>query len=1307
MLRRTTSVVLVALLLALVAPAALPGTAPASALEGVRDALVLDLLDEDPTYGPQSAQSVYDSTGAAVPVAGPSTSAPGGVRLDRPSDATTGSGIEVLPADGGLLAVGTLAVDGQWSAGAVRPAPVVRLLRGFSGCSAFLPRVSGVSPRGRLDVQDVAYDVDGVTVTRLTATFRMLCSYSSDVVTGTVRYRSDVGYAAVGSSVTYLGNVAAGSRTALTVALTNRGSVPAALGVPAPPSTTAGAAHLDVVGDTCSTGPLDPGASCALDLAYVTGDGLLAALRLATSDLPRGYVGVLARPNQVVYPPGAPRSVSGESAYDGIRLLWFRDSGAPMPDGYRIRRIDGPSPVLLATVPGPAAEQWVDTSLAKGEAATYEIAAYNAGGEAASAPVTVARQDLPDPPTAVDQRVLSVEDQQASATADSMAGATVTATSPFPRFLDVQAGAVELLLQRLPAPGTYEVGTGPGQVPVGVRSPSHSCLTYGGSVAGTVEIREAWVKADLTPYRVDADFHLVCAGSLPIEAQLRWGVAAPVTALTTTAGSSLTDFAATVGQAPDTRTVTLSNPGGMPVAVGAATVTGPDAGAFTVSRDDCPASLAPGASCERDVAFAPTRSLLHGATLSFSTGSPLGTRQLQLAGSAIGAPPVQQPIVQAVLGRALVRWYANADGGSPITGFHVLRATGTGPFTELATLPATTFAWIDTAVTPGQTYRYRLLTDNQYGALQPDDSRTSTVVVPHEELVASVGRDSTPSADLESLAVSEGHPVPWGTGQDTDEPALSPDGRWLAYVVYDAQGEAGLWLRAVDGSVPARVLVDVAGVDELDPAWSPDSSKVAYSAAGASSVALRTVTTAPGAASVAYPGGGGAAAPSWLPDGTALVAIDVATNPTRLLRITTAGARTALPGTTGAFMPAVSPRGDRIAYVTTDQDGVDHLYLLPVAGGTPVSVSSDPWNYYDRPTWAPDGSAVVVNRFGPYGSGEVVLWHDTGTLPGTTETLRAAAGYAVLSAAWRRQDTAAPTITFPGARARTTASAKVPVRVVDDTVPVGGLAVSCTVDGKVVPRCAAGWSGTLAAGSHTLAVTATDPFGHQRKASWTWVVDTTAPAVSTSTLPTVVLSGSATFRYAGSDAGGVASYDVRYRKGAWLDASFGPLTLPTGWAGTTATSRTLSLAPGVEACFSVRARDVAGNVSAWSAERCTSAALDERALSRSAGWTSLASSSAYRGTLLRSTSSGRTLTLPGAPLRRSVLVAMTCPTCGSVEVWYDTTRVATISLVSSTVQARRVFVLPALSRVTLSTNVRLRSTSSRSVVIDGLAVRRT
>jgi len=52
----------------------------------------------------------------------------------------------------------------------------------------------------------------------------------------------------------------------------------------------------------------------------------------------------------------------------------------------------------------------------------------------------------------------------------------------------------------------------------------------------------------------------------------------------------------------------------------------------------------------------------------------------------------------------------------------------------------------------------------------------------------------------------------------------------------------------------------------------------------------------------------------------------------------------------------------------------------------------------------------------------------------------------------------------------------------------------------------------------------------------------------------------------------------------------------------TTRSLRVTLAGGSQYCFSVRARDRAGNVGPWGAERCTSMALDDRSLSASSGW---------------------------------------------------------------------------------------------------------
>src|SRR4029078_12117900 len=89
-----------------------------------------------------------------------------------------------------------------------------------------------------------------------------------------------------------------------------------------------------------------------------------------------------------------------------------------------------------------------------------------------------------------------------------------------------------------------------------------------------------------------------------------------------------------------------------------------------------------------------------------------------------------------------------------------------------------------------------------------------------------------------------------------------------------------------------------------------------------------------------------------------------------------------------------------------------------------------------------------------------------------------------------------------------------------------------------------------------------------------------------------------------------------------------------------------------EYCFAARARDKVGNTSAWSTERCTARPLDDRSLSTTtSGWTRAASSTAYAGTLTRTTTVGAKLPRSAGAFRRVAVVATTCSTCGSVEVY--------------------------------------------------------
>ena len=190
----------------------------------------------------------------------------------------------------------------------------------------------------------------------------------------------------------------------------------------------------------------------------------------------------------------------------------------------------------------------------------------------------------------------------------------------------------------------------------------------------------------------------------------------------------------------------------------------------------------------------------------------------------------------------------------------------------------------------------------------------------------------------------------------------------------------------------------------------------------------------------------------------------------------------------------------------------------------------------------------------------------------------------------------------------------------------------------------------------------------------------------------------------------VVSYDVRYRRARW-DGAFG--TSVTWLSATAVTSKTFTAWSGYTYCFRVRARAASGRIGPMSHETCTAIPLDDRSLSRSSGWTTGTSSSFYRSTYLRSSIYGAKLTRTGVEAHRIALVATTCPTCGSVQVYWGSTLLRTINLYSATTVNRKLLAVktfistwgdPQVRRGTLTIKV---ISSGKKVLIDGVAINRT
>ena len=189
----------------------------------------------------------------------------------------------------------------------------------------------------------------------------------------------------------------------------------------------------------------------------------------------------------------------------------------------------------------------------------------------------------------------------------------------------------------------------------------------------------------------------------------------------------------------------------------------------------------------------------------------------------------------------------------------------------------------------------------------------------------------------------------------------------------------------------------------------------------------------------------------------------------------------------------------------------------------------------------------------------------------------------------------------------------------------------------------------------------------------------------------------------GGTPGWLASYDVRYRA-ASTRSRFGDHVV---WLTATGDTQTTFVGrPGRAYCFSARARDIEGNASRWSAEACTSLPVDDRKLARRGTWREVHPRGAYKRTLSLSRRRGAALERGRVATRELALLVWRCPGCGTVDVFWNGSRLARVRLEAETRAPRTLVWIASFERVRRGA-VTLRVVSrGKPVKIDGLAASR-
>ncbi len=200
-------------------------------------------------------------------------------------------------------------------------------------------------------------------------------------------------------------------------------------------------------------------------------------------------------------------------------------------------------------------------------------------------------------------------------------------------------------------------------------------------------------------------------------------------------------------------------------------------------------------------------------------------------------------------------------------------------------------------------------------------------------------------------------------------PAMSPDGRSLAFVRLKGSGIGDIYMASLSGEPPAAGHASQVTTEEADlstPAWTPDGRELIFSSNRTGWRELWRVKAAPSPQPVRLAGvGENASDVAISPLGRHLVYGRVADNGT-LWKIPInagKGGKPVLVTATTARLtyPDYSPDGKRLAFQSA-RSGVNELWLCDADGSNSAQLTSFGSGASGMPRWSPDGHTIAFDR---------------------------------------------------------------------------------------------------------------------------------------------------------------------------------------------------------------------------------------------------------------------------------------------------------------------------------------------------------